>query len=293
MAEYPILYGALGATAAASIYTLRRQYQTTGSGRISNAPRDRITRRPQINYLSQDQNMPPRRTFRNAPRQSGYVPKARRQAPVRRFIGPQRYQPAIRRPMGGVRPQDLTYVNVFKMVEFVCSTTAAHTTSIAGVVKPADILGCPKLSRFLNSYQWIKLHKMGIEWLGTHPSFLMSTYDTDTNELKEDEAFFERSGNLRLHRSDRNGKSVISRTQSLHMKSGYVDYCNTTSFKTLVEDGSNQCSIKFLAPNQVNTAQRISALVKFTVSVYGIKDTLPGDGVNEGDNNAQMTIVTE
>jgi hypothetical protein len=256
------------------------------------------TRRPELNNLNIE-NMPQgrKRTFIAAPRQSGYQPVARKPPKRRRFIGPVRYAPSIRRPLGGVRPQDLTYVNVFKMVEFLPSTTAAHTSSIPGVIKPSDILGCPKLSRYLNSYSWIKLHKMGLEFLGTHSTFIMSTYDTDTNELKEDEAFFERSINLRLHRNDKNGKAIIGRTQSLHMKAGYTDYCNTTSFKTLVEDGSNQCSIKFLATNletyPTNHGAKLSALVKFTVSVYGIKDTLPGDGINEGDNNAQMTIVTE
>ena len=207
----------------ASVYmgyrNLRRAHEFTNTQLANYRRRHRIdnfyaTRRPENNYLSID-NMPQgrKRTFIAAPRQSGYQPVARRAPKRRRQYGPIRYQPTIRRPMGGVRPQDLTYVNVFKMVEYLPSTTSGHESTIPGVVKPADILGCPKLSRYLNSYQWIKLHKMGVEWLGTHSTFIMSTYDTDTNELKEDEAFFERSINLRLHRNDKNGKSIISRTQ--------------------------------------------------------------------------------
>jgi hypothetical protein len=187
-----------------------------------------------------------------------------------------------------MKPKDLVYLSVFNLKEFVSAT---GSTNIAGIIKPEDILNCGKLARYLTSYQYIKIHSMSVEWITSGPTFLMSMYDSDSSGHGTEhtqEPYFERQSTLRLHRSDRNGrKGIISRTQKLGMKSQYQDYIDTSTIKNHVEHTTNQCSLKWIAPNQLNDGQKISCMHKFVVSVYGIKDNLAAD------TNAQVAVITE
>ena len=255
------------------------------------------TRRPDQKYLSHNQMTfigprRQRRTFVRAPRQSGYVPQSRR---TYQGSSPG-YQGAYTAvPRSLPQPKDVIYLNVINMKDF----TADGQGSISGVLKPADILNCPKMARFVNSYQWFKLHSMSVEWIGSHPSFIMSCYDSDSTEVQTQEPHFERQGSLRLHRSDRNGRNgVLSRTQSLQMKPGFQDYMATSDIQTNVNLASNACSIKFLAPNTYlsyssgtsdQKPPKMSAIFKFKVSFYGIKEVLPGNQ----DTNSQITVMAE
>jgi hypothetical protein len=289
MAEYPLLTSALAASAAGSIYTLRRQYQTTGSGRISNARKDTYnsldnfynTRRPDTKYLSYDQ-MPTYLGSNRSRYQKGYGK------------GRQYPKPAFRAPHvpRSLKPKDEIFINVINMKEF----TADGSGNIAGVIQPQDVLGCARMSRFVNTYQYVKLHTMSVEFLGSHPSFIMTCFDTDSGEVQNKEPHFERQGSLRLHRSTDN--KISSRTQSLQFKPGFQDYFKTQDLSTEVAAAANSCSIKFLAPNLYlsyasgtsdQLPPKMSVILKFKVSFYGIKEVLPGNQ----DTNSQITVITE
>ena len=195
-------------------------------------------------FLPYDKMAPRRKTFFRAPRQSGYVPKARQ------FIGPIQQKQVVRRVPRPLSKPGVVYANVYNLKEFTAN--ANHT--IVGRVIPADVLNCPKTARYLHLYTHCKIHSMAIEWITSGPTFIMSMYSPDNTTSQELEKYYERQPSMRLHRSDRNGKGgIISRTQSLGLKAGYQDYFRTEQLKNTVELAVNQCAIKFIAPNQYNT----------------------------------------
>ena len=113
----------------------------------------------------------------------------------------------------------------------------------------------------------------------------MSMYDPAVSAFgttQKLESYYERQPSLRVHRSDRNGrKGVISWTEPLGMKQAYKEYIRTSLLKTHLEAGTNQCAIKFIAPNQAELASNIQSqlthaitgIIKFKISAYGMKDT--------------------
>jgi hypothetical protein len=183
----------------------------------------------------------------------------------------------------------VVFDTVFHMVKYHQTTTGDGAGNIPGIVKPAHILGCGKLGRYLNNYEWIKIHSMAVEWLSTEPIMIMSMYDAAQSShgtTEKLEPYFERQATLRLHRSDRNGLKRISRTESLKMKAGFQDYIRTGLFDQAVENNQNQCSIKFLGTNSHHSTHFISGFVRFKISAYGVKDTQIDDSNDQVDQIA-------
>ena len=160
--------------------------------------------------------------------------------------------------------------------------------TIAGIVSPTDLLKCGKLQVILHNYEWIKIHSMSISWLTTYATWIVSMYDPALSSFgttQKLESFYERQPSMRTHRSDRNGTKTLSRTANLGMKQCFKDYIRTSLLKTHLEQNTNQCSIKFIAPDQLNAAHYITGIIKFKVSAYGMKDT----ALEEQD--AQMDVA--
>ena len=197
-------------------------------------------------------------------------------------------RPRYARPSKGIA-SGVVYANVMHMTEFEGSGTSG--TSIAGTISPLELLNCGKLARYLNAYEFVKVHSMKVEWITSYSTFLMSMFDT-TDDVQgtthEKEEFFERQQSLRVHRSDRNGRHVISRTQQLSGLNAFKDYIPTsgTNLKTHLENVNNKCAIRWLSVNNVSATQKISGYVTFKVSFYGMKDTMAAL-----DSNQQMDII--
>lgn len=194
------------------------------------------------------------------------------------------------RPSKGIA-SGVVYANCSHMTQF--TGTATSGSNIPGTISPQEILNCGKMARYLNAYEFVKIHSMKVEWIGTYPSFIMSMFDTTddvqgtTHEL---EPFFERQTSLRLHRSDRNGRGIIGRTQQLSGLNAFKDYISTggTALATHLENAANKCAIRFLSVNNSNNSQKLSGFVSFKVSFYGMKDTSAAL-----DSNQQINVVVE
>lgn len=242
------------------------------------------------NNISTTNNMPGQRRPRGNTF-GGQQPRFKRRAVAGRFRNARPSAPYRRIPRALGIQRGVVYDSVFHMVKYPQTTVGDGIGNIPGMVKPSDILACGKLARYLNNYEWIKLHSMSVEWVTTDPIMIMSMYDSSQSShgtTEKLEPYFERQATLRIHRSDRNGLRKISRTESLKMKPGFQDYIRTGLFDTAVEANTNQCSIKFLGTNSHHSTHFVSGFVKFKISAYGVKDT------QIDDTNAMVDqIVTE
>lgn len=288
--EYPILAGIYGATLSGNLALLdydnrrerRRQknwvrpfdnfYTTRRSVTLANKKNVYTNKMP---VFTQGRKRAAGRAYQN-PNPNNR--KRMRRGTVARRVIPRQPSLATQR---GVVWANLQHFQKIEVESFAVDVGGGQTQTVsdtmAGMVTPLDLLKCGRLQVYLHNYEFIKVHRFSVEWITTHPTYIMSMYDSAGRELgtgEKLESYYERQPTLRIHRSDRNGRrGVISRTESLGLKLAFKDYIRSSTLAAHLAADASKCSIKYIAPNQRDDDHQMTAIIKFTISAYGMKDS--------------------